>query len=209
MSGWRYFVGLIGLASGLLFSSKVILTASLPSTPLGNAGKSPTVEALLMNLSDGTYQFCSEPDPQDWRDGAGVCLNFAKQGTIVDGYFGYPHSDRFVCLKGRVSEDWLYGEGLIISWAGRAWSEVPQETFTWDPEGRLHLSQGVVAHSEEAQDSKVDWIVFQQASLNMQGLYRYPDSRMTSPTQLCDWHSAETHDVASGICRTREEGNDY
>ena len=147
----------------------------------------PTVETLLTNLPDGAYQFCTEPVSQDWRDGAGVCLNFVKQGTTVDGYYGYPHSDRFVCLRGRVSEDWLYGQGLVISWAGRRWSDIPQAEFTWDPEGRLYLSQGELAHSEQMSEGQVGWIIFQQASLNLQELYRYAAPRMKSPNQLCDW----------------------
>lgn len=211
MSGWHCSIGLISLISWLLFLSAVNLPASLekvgkfclsryldyiqiPSLCLGKKDCSQircglTMEALVANLPDGIYQFCTVPDPQDWRDGAGACLNFVKQGTTVDGYYGYPHSDRFVCLRGQISEDWLQGEGLVISWAGHAWSDIPQAEFSWDEEGRLYLSQGELVHSEKLDEGQISWIIFQQARLNMQGLYPYPESRMTSPTQLCNWLS--------------------
>ncbi|MDJ0708081.1 MAG: hypothetical protein QNJ46_32815 [Leptolyngbyaceae cyanobacterium MO_188.B28] len=185
MSVWRHSVGLVGLVGWLLFSNVTTLPASLEKGE--ESGILPTAETLLTNLPDGAYQFCTEPDPQDWRDGAGVCLNFVKQGTTVNGYYGYPHSDSFVCLQGKVAEDCLYGKGLVISWAGRIWLEIPQVEFNWDKEGRLYLSQGSLAHSEEMGEGQISWIVFQQANLNMQGLYPYPSPRMTSPTQLCDW----------------------
>ncbi|WP_256973546.1 hypothetical protein [Nostoc sp. T09] len=45
----------------------------------------------IADLADKNYQFCTQSDPQDWRDGAGVCFAFAKIGNRVDGYYGYPH----------------------------------------------------------------------------------------------------------------------
>ncbi|MFH7027824.1 MAG: hypothetical protein ACHBN1_21105 [Heteroscytonema crispum UTEX LB 1556] len=32
----------------------------------------------IATLTDGKYQFCSQGDPKDWRDGAGVCFNQSK-----------------------------------------------------------------------------------------------------------------------------------
>ena len=94
-----------------------------------------------------------------------------------------PHSGDFICLRGQVTEDWLSGEGLVTSWAGQSWFEVPTEEIVWDREGRLYLSQGTVL----ADSSPVSQMVFGQARLNLQGLYQYPESRMTPPAQLCDW----------------------
>ena len=190
MSGWQGSVCLVYLAGLLLGGS----TAKLPA-PLFKEGADdvpptivpPTIEMLLSDLPDGAYQFCTEPDPQDWRDGAGVCLNFVKQSAAVDGYYSYPHSNAFICLRGRVSENGFYGKGFVISWTGRTWSEIPQEAFNWDQEGRLYLSHGDLIHTEGQGEGQVSWIIFQQANLNMQGLYLYDSARMTSPTQLCDW----------------------
>ncbi|MDJ0693539.1 hypothetical protein [Mastigocoleus sp. MO_188.B34] len=185
MSGWYNFIALISLVGWLLFSSAATSPASLEKEE--KAGISPMAETLLVNLPDGAYQLCTEPDPQDWRDGAGVCLNCVKQGMSIDGYYGYPHSDSFVCLRGKLSKNWLYGEGMVISWVGNPWFEIPQKKFTWDKEERLNLSQGNLMHSDGIGEDRVKWIIFKQASLNMQGLYLYPNPRMTSPTQLCDW----------------------
>ncbi|MDJ0706721.1 MAG: hypothetical protein QNJ46_25910 [Leptolyngbyaceae cyanobacterium MO_188.B28] len=211
MSDWRRSIGIISLVGGLLFSAAALAAFQRPF-PLNEESEADlprTVESLLMNLADGVYQFCTESDPQDWRDGAGACLNVLKQGTTADGYYGYPHSDRFVCLRGQIAGDWLYGEGMVVSWAGRTWSDIPQEEFTWDQEGRLHLSQGELAHSEESSEGQVSWIIFQQASLNMQGLYLYPVFRMTSPTQLCDWPLIDGEVCDDESCRYYDTGSGH
>jgi len=137
----------------------------------------------LSTLPDGAYQFCTEPAPQDWRDGAGVCLTLAKQGTAVSGYYGYPHSESFICLEGQVTETGLAGSGMAISWAGHPWSDVPGTSFYWDNEGRLFLAEG----DWMRQEGEIGWIVFQQAVLNTEGMYQYEILQMTPPEQLCDW----------------------
>ncbi|EKU96380.1 hypothetical protein Lepto7375DRAFT_0376 [Leptolyngbya sp. PCC 7375] len=157
-------------------------------TPVAVESQSPTMETLLANLTDGAYQLCTEPAPEDWRDGSGTCLNIDKQGTIVDGYYGYPHSSAFVCLRGSVIDDWFHGKGLLISWIGNPWSEMSQEGFIWDaPEGLLSLSQAELVHSEGVGEEQVRWIIFHTVKLNMQSMYLYDSPRMTSPVQLCDW----------------------
>jgi len=180
MSGWHFPVGLISLLGGLS-----LLSTTLSPVPLNKKQTTPSqqTEPLLSTLPDGAYQFCTEPDPQDWRDGAGVCLNVVKQGTFVEGYYGFPHSSDFVCLRGQVAENLISGEGLAISWAGQPWSDIPQEEFLWDEEGHLSLGQGNIAQRK----GEVSWIIFRQMSLDTQGLYRYLEPRMTSPHQLCDW----------------------
>ena len=70
MSSWCNSIGLIGLVGSLLFSSAATSPSSLEKE--GKAGILPTAESLLTNLPNGNYQFCTEPKPQDWRDGAGV-----------------------------------------------------------------------------------------------------------------------------------------
>ena len=77
----------------------------------------------LVDLPNGTYQFCTEPAPQDWRDGAGTCLIFAKIDTTASGYYGYPHSENFICLDGEISQTDIFGTGMAISWAGDAWTD--------------------------------------------------------------------------------------
>lgn len=178
---WRSLVKLINWNWLLVLGIALLFPISVES-------QTPTMETLLTPLEDGGCQLCTEPDPQDWRDGSGTCLNILKQGTTLEGYYGYPHSGSFVCLRGQVSENWFDGQGLVISWAGNILPDIPQETFIWDyPEERLSLSQGELVRSEDEGADQISWIMFQSARLNMQSMYLYDSPRMTSPMQLCDW----------------------
>lgn len=198
MSGQGYWIGLMGFMSGSLLLSMAappILLAQNAPDPTGSSVPTPS----LAQLADGTYQFCTEPDPQDWQDGAGVCLNFIKQGTSIDGYYGYPHSDVFVCLQGELAREWLEGQGLMINWnsdledtgtdteRSEAEPSVEQAEEAWDIEGRLFLDQPEAIQPEEVGDAQIGWILYQQAKLNVEGLYAYPSPRMTPPNQLCSW----------------------
>ncbi len=192
MAHWHRFMGLVGLVSGLLLTTTALpapnpkANSSLQTSPQISLQTSlQTTEDLLAHLADGAYQFCTEPAPTDWRDGAGVCLNVVKQGTTLDGYYGYPHSESFVCLQGQVSENELHGQGFSISWPDHPWTEIPQTAFTWDEEGRLALAEASMTRHE----GNVSWITFQHADLNMQALYLYPSARMNSPAQVCGWRS--------------------
>ncbi|MEO1149264.1 MAG: hypothetical protein AAFY26_27495, partial [Cyanobacteria bacterium J06638_22] len=84
MSGWDRLIALMGLTGWLLLAS----TGTVPAL-LAKSRETddiwPTAETVLADLADGAYQFCTEPDPEDWHDGAGVCLNLVKQGTTVEG----------------------------------------------------------------------------------------------------------------------------
>ncbi len=163
----------------------LVQPASLVS-PLAAAPILGETEAFA-TLADGQYQFCSEPAPADWRDGDGVCLNIWKNGAQMDGYYGYPHSSQFVCLRGQVANDQMLGEGMVIFWAAHDWAEIPHEEFFWDDEARLQLSEGYVAHSEGEAEEMTQWIVFRTARLNLGGFYRYDTATMTPPAQLCQW----------------------
>lgn len=190
MPGWRCSTGLIGLVSWLILSATASLSTSIYSPSINNETGTnvlATENLRLTNLTDGVYQACTEPDPEDWQDGAGACLNAVKNGKVLDGYYGYPHSDNFVCLRGEISGDWIRGEGMVVSWTGYNWLDVPQEEFNWDKEGRLYLSQGYVVHGEGIGEEQVRWIIFRQANLNLQGLHLYSSPRMTAPNQLCNW----------------------
>ena len=168
----------VGLVGGVLSVQPLAF-----AEPVANKPNPSTVAGSLFTLPDGAYQFCTEPAPQDWRDGAGACLTWVKQGTAVSGYYDYPHSESFICLKGRMSETGLSGTGMAISFSGHPWSNVPGSSFYWDNEGRLFLAEGDWVR----QAGETGWIVFQQATLNTEGLYQYEALRMTLPEQLCDW----------------------
>lgn len=210
MINWRHSVRLVTVgvvtvgasllaANGAAWSAPMAAISAGPLPKEGEAMTLPPADTRLADLPDGTYQFCSEPDPQDWRVGAGACLDFIKQGNTIEGYYGYPHSSEFVCLKGQVSGDVFHGQGSIVLWAGDAYAEVPQQAFRWGPQGRLSLSQGDIAQRSELRKelaehpengspengSPENWIVFQEATLNMEGLTAYARPLMAPPAQLC------------------------
>lgn len=173
---FQQLLGLAVLSVGIL--TNVSLVQSQPaSTAIGK-------------LTNGNYQFCSQPKPNDWRDGAGVCLNFGKVGDRIDGYYGYPHSDVFIYIRGSSANDTVTGKALGIFWFTDQPGEVPQDHLEWDVEKRLRLSRGKVIRSIRDRGDRTDWILFQEASLNLQGFYQYLKPQMTPVSKLCDWSIA-------------------
>ncbi|BAY40876.1 hypothetical protein NIES2111_52660 [Nostoc sp. NIES-2111] len=140
----------------------------------------------IANLATGNYQFCSQPDPQDWRDGAGVCANFQKKENRFDGYYGYPHSDSFICIRGDIKDNLIAGKALSILWTDEQ-NNIATSAFKWDLEERLTLSQSNFISAANNQDD-VQWIVYGQALLNLEGFYQYNRPRMTPVSQLCKWN---------------------
>lgn len=203
-------LGLIVLALGIggFIDRNVIPVTTVqflnPSLLTGTAqsptAQSPSVSMPLLAqsqlgvaaLADGAYQFCSQPDPADWRDGAGVCFNFNKIGDYIEGYYGYPHSDDFICVRGNVDGSLITGEALAIVWAGSSWDTIPETAFTWDAEGHLTLDQGdflqTPNHETPNHESEqTEWILFHSSVLNVDGFYQYAIPRMVAPSRLCDW----------------------
>jgi hypothetical protein len=171
------------LLLGSLFSGKYFVAQDLQLA---------TASVNIASLANGNYQLCSQPDPKDWRDGAGVCFNFSKTGNRVNGYYGYPHSDQFICIRGLVDGARITGEGLGIVWDNLQLNNTPKSAeFKWDSEGRLTLSQGHILNLNtiNADDDHAQWIFYRKASLNLQGFYQYNRPRMTPVSQLCQWSS--------------------
>jgi len=164
----------------------VVMSSSLFVSSATNSQTQP--QQAIATLSNGNYQFCSKPKPQK-LDGAGVCFNFIKIGDLVDGYYGYPHSDDLICLRGKVSVNTVAGEALAVSWAGREWTNIPKTEFKWDEEGHLSLNHyQVMRSSKDAHTGdRTEWILFQQATLDLTGFYRYAQPSMTAPSQICQW----------------------
>jgi hypothetical protein len=143
--------------------------------------------AALAALANGDYQVCSQPPPQDGRDGAGVCLRFTKVAAQITGYYGYPQSDNFICFRGQVRGDRLTGEALALSWPGAPWSHVSPLPLHWDQERHLTLAQGTIIQHPNRLDERLTWIHFQTATLELSNFYQYPTPRMRAATDLCDW----------------------
>ncbi|MDJ0737181.1 MAG: hypothetical protein QNJ47_24460 [Nostocaceae cyanobacterium] len=149
--------------------------------------KAPLQQTKITNLRNGKYQFCTQPDPKDWQDGAGVCLNFTKTDNLIDGYYGYPHSSQFVCIKGKIDGNLITGEALEISFSDGERRSIPKSEFHWDSQQRLTLSQGKIIRTENDEWGRTDWVLFRRASLDVNGFYQYNKPRMTAPSQLCNW----------------------
>lgn len=141
----------------------------------------------IAELSDGTYQLCSQPAPENWQQGTGVCLVGIKQNDSFDGYYGYPHSDAFVCLRGMISGSELTGQGYLISWESHRWEILPVQPFFWDTEERLQLDQGRLVQSS-SESASVDLAMFEKATLDFHAFYLYHEPQMTPAQQLCDWN---------------------
>lgn len=141
----------------------------------------------IATLNDGNYQFCSKPDPGDWRGGDGVCFVFSKRGTAVDGYYGYPHSNNFVCIRGQARDQQIHGEGLIPFWQDEAGANPVDPDNVEDQAGRLHLSQGKRMSSPNRSKEGLQILFFASASLNLNQFYQYPSPRMAPVSNLCDW----------------------
>lgn len=148
---------------------------------------SQPAQVTVSALANGNYQFCSQPDPRDWRDGLGVCFNFIKKDRAVDGYYGYPNSDNFVCVRGQVAGNSIVGKALALSWPGHTWLTIPPSEFVWDTEGHLKLNQGAIQRQSGQYDRQESWIVFEMAKLDISNFYRYDAPRMKPASELCRW----------------------
>lgn len=141
--------------------------------------------SAIATWSNGDYQLCSKPAPDDWQDGAGVCFRFQKLGQQVKGYYGYPHTDNFVCLKGSTQGNQVAGEAFAVSWEGAEWQDLPSGQFQWDAEGHLILSQAEMVPGDKTSKEWTSKVLFHSAQLDLQGFYRYQSLRMKHPTELC------------------------
>ncbi len=137
----------------------------------------------LNDLPDGDYRLCGPHSSAELSGDQDPCYVFNKSGPQVDGYFGYPNSDSFICVRGNVSPLTVTGEALGLSWAGSIWTALPQTRFNWDPEGHLWLNQAILAHSTDMGQ----WILFQDATLHLSGFQHQTSSTARSPLDLCDW----------------------
>jgi hypothetical protein len=118
---------------------------------------------------------------------AHVCFNFAKKDQAIDGYYGYPHSDSFVCIRGQLTGDSIVGKALALSWPGQGGPTIPPTEFVWDTEGHLSLNQGEIRRQSGRDKLQESWIAFKTAKLDISNFYRYNAPRMKPVTELCDW----------------------
>jgi hypothetical protein len=170
-----------------IVNSRIANIAQLSPRVLFGIESSQPVQLTVAALANGNYQFCSQPDPRDWRDGVGVCFNFIKKDRSVDGYYGYPNSDNFVCVRGQVADNSIVGKALALSWPGHTWLTIPSSEFVWDTEGHLKLNQGEIRRQSDRDDRQESWIVFKMANLDLSDFYRYDAPRMKPTSELCNW----------------------
>ncbi|KAI9134410.1 hypothetical protein [Acaryochloris sp. CCMEE 5410] len=173
----------------LLNSFKVgvfIITLVLPifggNTRTVSSARANSTPSNLESLANGNYQFCSKPEPDDGRDGDGVCFVFAKLGDRVDGYYGYPHSEVYVCVRGRVEGNQVSGYGLFL-----AWSSVLTSEYTWRLDQYLTLQNGYVVQSRKGEHEELSWVQYDDLKLNIGDFYQYPTVKMHFSPQMCEW----------------------
>jgi hypothetical protein len=188
----------IAISLGMLFSSSQLghtstLTSEREQSRLAidsssrSIGQDPNAREQIATLINGNYQFCTEPPPRDWRTGAGVCFYFTKISDRVSGYYGYPYTDDFICVRGKVQNNLVIGEALMISWLGREWTRIPKTALKWDEEGHLLLKDGKISRTTSDKSGRTEWILFGSAKLDARGFYRSNKLPLTSPSRLCKW----------------------
>ena len=191
-----WFWALLAASLGLLLLLELAEPAAAQSSEIASPGATPSTLAEepssaqepLADLPDGHHQLCSEPDPKDWRDGAGVCLDFSKQDQYIQGYFGYPHSSDFVCLQGELDSPGIVrGEGHLLIWGEATTDEIPSDRFAWDSTGHLNLNDVGLLRQVGEENFPIYRVLFREAELNTDRFYRYPTPRMKSHLDLCDW----------------------
>jgi hypothetical protein len=185
----KFAVILATFFAGTLIASKPVQSQERPFSRNQYSSSSRSTIAALAN---GKYQFCTQAEPKDWRDGAGVCLNFSKTGDRIDGYYAYPHSGNYICIRGQVNGNRITGNALAVLWENSSSEnspseKIPESEFKWDEEGHLTLSQGKIISSAKNGDGRVDRVIFSKANLNATGFLQYSQPRMTPPSQLCKW----------------------
>jgi hypothetical protein len=189
-------IGFIATSTGMVLNGNEPGRTTMPTenreSIVSSSPSSPSVKQnantqAISTLANGSHQFCTEPPPSDWRSGAGVCFNFVKIGDRVSGYYGYPYTDDFICVRGKIKRNLVTGEALMVSWLGREWTSIPKTALKWDEEGHLLLKDGKIIRTTIDQSGRTDWILFGSAKLDTQGFYRSTQSLLTSPSQLCDW----------------------
>jgi hypothetical protein len=168
-------------------NSRIANIAQLSPQTRFSIESSQPAQVTVSALANGNYQFCSQPDPRDWRDGVGVCFNFIKKDRAVDGYYGYPNSDNFVCVRGQTTGNSMVGKALAFPWPGQTWLTIPSAEFVWDTEGHLKLNQGEIRQQSGQDDRQESWIVFKMAKLDLSNFYRYDAPRMKPASELCNW----------------------
>ncbi len=173
----RYLV-VLGLGASILMGIQFSRSLQDQSTNRPSSSLAP--------LEDGRYQLCSQPEPDDWRDGAGVCLRLQKLGRFVQGYYGYPHSDNFICLQGYLQDTTLRGQAAApVGW-GWSYLDNPNVEFFWDQEQYLQL-RGKDSQQRLDQTTGYHWVLLPQATLDIKALHIYSTVQMRSPDDLCPW----------------------
>ena len=152
-----------------------------------SSAQNPLDRQQIATLTNGNYQYCTEPPPRDWRTGAGVCFYFTKISDRVSGYYGYPYTDDFICVRGKIKNNLVIGEALMMSWLGRGWTNIPKTALKWDEEGHLLLKGGKISRTTIDKNGRTDWILFGSAKLDAQGFYRSNKLSLTPPSRLCKW----------------------
>ena len=162
-----------GLIALLASSSASVAAQSTPPA----VGEQVATMAALQALPDGNHQFCSEPEPQDFRLGAGQCYWFNKQDNEVIGYYGRPHSSDYIdCVKGQIQTESIVGNALEIAWDGNPYPVKGYSDFF--PGDHLILESGQLEHQIQDQSGQVQVVTFARALLSLQNFYRYSQAKV-------------------------------
>ncbi|HEY9827293.1 MAG TPA: hypothetical protein V6D19_17785 [Stenomitos sp.] len=192
----------------LIFSTTLLMGCTLSlglAVARAIAGSSPPLAQTTQNLAQlpkGVYQFCSQPEPQGWQLGEGVCFWFRKQGNAVVGYYGYPHSDRLIdCVSGQLQGQKLSGQALLVGWAGNEWSAQTQQS-TWDDEKYFRFASKASILPVRVGSEQVQLIRYPRVLLDLSHFYKYgakKTQQMNPPPTSCDLQTWRKQTQQMGI----------
>lgn len=190
------------LLMGCILSLGLTEARAIAATPASTSEHLAQKSQDLAQLPTGVYQFCSQPEPQGWQLGEGVCFWFRKQGNAVVGYYGYPHSDRLIdCVSGQLQAQKLSGQALLVGWAGNEWPTQSQES-AWDNEGYFRFRSKPSILPVRVGTEQVQLIRYSSVFLDLSHFYKYSVQKvqqMNPPPTSCDLQTWRKQTQQMGI----------
>ncbi|NJN23140.1 MAG: hypothetical protein HC810_00320 [Acaryochloridaceae cyanobacterium RL_2_7] len=176
----------LGATISLPLASQNIERASA-ETQTSTGDKITSLQELI-RMPDGQHQLCSEPEPDGYVMGSGICYWFNKSGKQLIGYYGVPNSDVFVdCVSGTIQDEKVVGEAIAISWDGSPFPNITeQKEITWET---LILSSASVEYEAPSRFGDISLIRFNKAELTPRDFYKYSPSKsqnMDTPPSNCN-----------------------
>lgn len=134
-------------------------------------------------LPDGNYRFCSDQPPEDIQRVSGVCFRFRKTGEDIIGNYYYPYKGGNVCVKGKVNQNTVTGQGVEPRTANGEWPTgrpTDDALADWGQEGFLQVGRAELVVQNETPER----IRYRSLLLNLNNFYQF-NAGPVLPPQNC------------------------